>query len=354
MRILIDISHPAHVHLFKNFIWEMEKRGHTIHVTARDKDITKNLLEIYGIEYELIGKMQENRANLYREWLGRIIRLYLSGKRWNADVYIGMANPAIAISAWLHGKISIILTDTEHAKFQNRITFPFTRVILTPSCYKEEIGKKQIRYQGYHELAYLHPNWFAPNPAVLKEIGLTTNDTFILIRFVSWHANHDVGQFGIRDKIRLVKALEPYAQIIITSEGLLPPELDKYKIRVSPEKLHDLLYYARLYVGEGATTASEAAILGTPAIYISTLSCGYLCDEEKYELLYTYSDRKLELDEAIKKAITLLKDPDLKKNSQKRRIKLLGDKIDVTKFLVWFVENYPDSFFQIKNNFPKN
>lgn len=27
MRILIDMGHPGHVHLFKNFIREMEKRG---------------------------------------------------------------------------------------------------------------------------------------------------------------------------------------------------------------------------------------------------------------------------------------------------------------------------------------
>ncbi len=39
MRILVDIGHPAHVHFFKNFIWEMEKRGHEFIVTARDKDV---------------------------------------------------------------------------------------------------------------------------------------------------------------------------------------------------------------------------------------------------------------------------------------------------------------------------
>jgi hypothetical protein len=51
MKILIDMGHPAHVHFFKNTIWELEKRGHQVKVTARDKDVTLKLLEAYGIPY---------------------------------------------------------------------------------------------------------------------------------------------------------------------------------------------------------------------------------------------------------------------------------------------------------------
>jgi len=40
MKILIDMGHPAHVYFFKNTIWELEKRGHQVKVTARDKDVT--------------------------------------------------------------------------------------------------------------------------------------------------------------------------------------------------------------------------------------------------------------------------------------------------------------------------
>ena len=40
MRIFIDIGHPAHVHYFKNFIWKMEEKGHTIFISARDKEVS--------------------------------------------------------------------------------------------------------------------------------------------------------------------------------------------------------------------------------------------------------------------------------------------------------------------------
>jgi len=213
---------------------------------------------------------------------------------------------------------------------------------------KEE-QEKQIRYDGYHELAYLHPNHFTPNPAVLDEIGLGEDDTFIILRFVSWTASHDIGQHSIQDRTALVQELERYGQVFITSEGRLDGGLAKYQIKVAPEKMHDLLYYASLYVGEGATMASEAAVLGTPSIYVSSLvgTMGNFIElEQKYGLVFNYSDS----DKTMNKAAELIQEPDLKKEWKKKREKLLEDKIDVTAFMVWFIEKYPESFKEMKGN----
>jgi uncharacterized protein len=348
MRILIDMGHPAHVHLFKNFILEMENRGHEIKVTARDKEVTKYLLDAYRIPYELIGTPLSGKFPLFREWVMRTYGIVKIGRKFDADIYIGVLNPAAAFSAWFNRKVSLTFSDTEHAKFAKSVTFPFTDIILTPSCYNGEIGKKQICYAGYHEIAYLHPNYFTPNPAVLTEIGLTESDLFIIVRFISWNASHDVGQHGICDKVGLVKELEKYGRVLITSEGALPQELNAYQIHVSPEKLHDLLYYATLYVGDGGTTASEAAVLGTPAVFISTSYCGYQCDEEKYGLLYLFPDPVSGVSEGLKKIRDLLNDPHLKERSRANQLKLIKDKIDVTQFMIWFIENYPISYLQIK------
>jgi len=351
MRILIDMGHPAHVHLFKNFIWEMEKRGHEIKVTARDKEVTKNLLDAYKIPYELVGKMQKGRLNLYREWIGRGLKIFKIGRKLDADIYIGMANPATAIAARLNRKTSITFTDTEHAMIANMITFPITDIILTPDCYLRNLGKKQIRYNGYHELAYLHPNYFTPNPEVLDEVGLTPGERFIIMRFVSWQASHDVGQHGIIDHVGLVKMLEPYGRLLITSEGPLPPELEQYRIRVSPDKLHDLLYYATLCVGEGATIASECAVLGTPAIYVNTLKLGYIGEEDKkYHLVSDFSVRTCTDATIIEEAKRLLENKNLKLEGRRKRERIQQEKCDVTAFMMWFIENNPKSLGQLKDH----
>ena len=69
--------------------------------------------------------------------------------------------------------------------------------------------------------------------------------------------------------------------------------------------MHDLLYYATMYIGEGATMASEAAILGTPSIYINTLRLSYTDEEEaKYDLLYNYSFQKQHKDKPSRKQLS--------------------------------------------------
>ena len=51
MRALFDISDPADVHLFKNAIHELVKRGDTVRVTAREKEVNAALLHHEGIPF---------------------------------------------------------------------------------------------------------------------------------------------------------------------------------------------------------------------------------------------------------------------------------------------------------------
>ncbi len=349
MRILIDIGHPAHVHFFKNTIWTLEKHGHEVMVTARDKDVAVDLLKAYNIPHIVLTTMGSGKIGLMKEWLIRDYKLLMLAKKFKPDILTGILNPCAAHVSKLLGKKALIFNDTEHARFAEAITYPFTDVIITPSCFKKSLGKKQVRYNGYHELAYLHPDYFKPDPTVLDELGLGKEDIFIVLRFVTWGASHDVGQHGIQNKIRLVKELEKYGRVYITSEGRLDNELEKYKIKVPPEKIHDLLHYATLYMGEGATMATESAILGTPSIYISSLvgTMGNFIElEQKYGLMFNYNDS----DMAIKKAVELIQKPDLKEEWNKKRETLLKDKINVTEFMVWFIENFPRSLEKIKDN----
>ena len=349
MRILFNVAHPAQVHLFRNALQTLMDHGHECRITAINKEVSLKLLDSFGFDYDAIGRARPTPFGKGLELLRIDAKLLQIARSFHPDLLVGgVGNAYVAHVGKLIRKPSIIFDDTEHAAIQHHLTDPFVSAICTPSCYTKDLGEKQVRYNGYHELAYLHPNRFTPNPAVLTEIGLTEGDPFIIVRFVSWQASHDVGQHGIRDKVGLVKALEQYGRVLITSEGALPEELQPYQIRVSPEKLHDLLYYATLYVGDGGTTASEAAVLGTPAIFISTLYCGYQLDEEKYGLLYLFSDPVSGVKNGLRKAVALLNDPNLKENAYLNRLKLLEDKIDVTEFMVWFVENYPESCHQIK------
>ena len=184
MRIIVDIGHPGHVHFFKNFIWQMRERGHEILITASKKDVTLDLLDAYNFEYIITSKRYSGIMLGY-ELLKRDLQLYNLTRKFKPDLLMGINNTIAAHVSRVTKAKSIIFTDTEHAKIANAITFPFSDVICTPSCYRGDIERKQVRYNGYHELAYLHPNRFTPNPAVLTELGLAEGDPFVVVRFVS-------------------------------------------------------------------------------------------------------------------------------------------------------------------------
>jgi predicted glycosyltransferase len=351
MRVLIGIGHPAHVHLFKNMIWALEKDGHEVKIATKDRGIIFELIDRYGFTYE---KVDRDRDSLYGKALGlairesKILRMIIEFK---PDISVAMGPIPLAHISKLLNLPCISFTDTEHDRFERLLSDPFVSTICTPSCFKKDLGKKQVRYNGYHELAYLHPNYFKPDSSVFDGLGMSKDDKFIVLRFVSWGASHDVGQHGfdLETKKRFVKELEKRGKVFITSEAKLGNEFDKYRINISPEKIHHLLYYATLYAGEGATMATEAGILGTPSIYISSLA-GMMGNfeelENKYGLVYAFADPN----KALEKTISLIENKNLKSKWQKKREKLMKDKIDVTKWMTEFIENYPESFKDAKEN----
>jgi predicted glycosyltransferase len=351
MKVLIDIGHPAQVHFCKNIILSLEKDGHEVKITARDKDLTLRLLDIYGFKYENLGEIQKGLFNKAIEMIKVDFRLYKIAKKFKPDALMSKSSIYAAhVSKMIH-KPYILVHDTEHATLANWLTFPFTDVICTPKSCKSEINpKKHVIFDGYKELAYLHPNYFKPDSSILDDLGLSKNDKFIVIRYVSWEASHDIGDKGLTNKAEVVKFLERYGRVLITSESKLPFELERYKITVSPERIHHVLYFAHLYIGESATMATESAILGTPAIFVSTSRRGYTDElESEYGLVYNFSDPKKMQEYALAKAFELLEDENVKKKWEKKRIKMLSEKIDVTKFMTDFIENYPESFLRLKN-----
>ena len=110
--------------------------------------------------------------------------------------------------------------------------------------------------------------------------------------------------------------------------------------------MHDALAYAEIYIGEGATMASEAGVLGTPSFYISTIARSYNIDQERFGLVFNF----VNFNGVISKIEEILEMKNRKSIFQKHRNEFLNEKIDFTAFLVWFVENYPESAKIMKEN----
>jgi predicted glycosyltransferase len=342
MHILVDIIHPAHVHFFKYAIALWRERGHKVSITARRKDIATNLLDRYGFHYIDLGAAGIGLSGLAVELIRRNVKLMRLTYSLRPDVLVGIGGIFIAQVGWLRRIPSIVFTDTENATLSNRLTFPFATLICTPMCYEAVVPKaKHLTYAGYHELAYTHRKYFVPDPNVLNIFGLQPQQDFIIVRLVSWGAAHDVSDHGFVDLIETIKQLSCFGRVFISSERELPPELKSYQVSAAPELIHQLLYYARLFIGESATMASESATLGTPAIFVSTSVRGYTNEQEKkYDLTYTFSDPVKGQQQALDKALEILSDPQAKEKWQTKRDRMLAAKIDVTRFIADTVEKY--------------
>jgi predicted glycosyltransferase len=242
----------------------------------------------------------------------------------------------------LSGVPALVFYDTENARLQNAITYPFASCVIVPRCYEAWLPRhRHIRYPGYHELSYLHPQRFSPERSRALASGLDPErDTFFL-RTVSWRANHDVGEQGWNRELleRLVAKLAALGKVLISAEASLPDNLQRYRYTGRVSDVHHLLAFSRAFIGESATMASECAVLGVPAVYAAHTGRGYTNEQETRYGLVT-NVRALDwttLEAAIDRILTA----PLGK-WQSGRARLLADTIDVAAFVTHCIETHPE------------
>ncbi|MGZ4847872.1 MAG: hypothetical protein ACXV2D_00005, partial [Halobacteriota archaeon] len=93
--------------------------------------------------------------------------------------------------------------------------------------------------------------------------------------------------------------------------------------------------------------ATEAALLGTPTVrsnsFIGDRDMGNFVElEQRYGLVFNYREPY----KATEKAVELVHEPDVKQRWKEKRERLLNETIDITAFMVWFIDQYPDSRIQ--------
>ena len=136
--------------------------------------------------------------------------------------------------------------------------------------------------------------------------------------------------------------LSGYGQVFISSEAPLPEEFEPYRLSIKPERMHHLMAFASMVIGEGATVVSEAAMLGIPAFYVTKpgKGLGYTNElEKKYGLIFNFDVQQSA--QALDKIRELLEKDDLQEEWTGKRDRMLSEKIDVAGFITDFVETYP-------------
>ncbi len=275
MNILIDIGHPAHVHLLHPLSDELRKRGHQLFFSVRDIPVAIRLMEHYGMTpYLQLGKKHDGIVGKAQDVIHQDAQLFRFVRMHH--ISLGLSS-GIVLShvSQLTGMKAMMFDDDDDAAepLVVRYGHPMSHTVFTPDCIHRKT-KKAIYYPGTHELAYLHPNRFTPDPKVLQKAGLNDKERFFIMRFVAMRGHHDIGQEGltIEQKRILVDLLKSHGRVIITSERPIEEEFEPYRIPVPAEDIHSLMAYCSLFVGDSQTMTSEAALLGVPALKCNTFA----------------------------------------------------------------------------------
>ena len=298
MRALFELTHPKHFYQFRHIIDVFSDRGYLVKIIARDKDVLLELLRQEGYAYEIYGKHKKNlkekilnTVNIFFSYL-KIIR------KFKPDYIISKASfYAVLLKPFTKAKL-VITPDSEVVWLTRKIVAPLSHIVITPETYAINYGKKQKRINGFFEECYLSPVVFQANKTVLMDEGIELDKPYFVLRFISWDANHDIGQFGFKDeeKIMLVDILSKYGNVYISTEQKkLPDELKKYLIQIPPNKIHQLLHYATMYIGDSQTMATESALLGTPSMRYNSFvgpddMSNFIILEKEHDLLRNFSN----------------------------------------------------------------
>jgi len=356
MKYLFYCGHPAQYLFFRETIRRLNTKGHESIILIKTKDIMEELVKSDGFDYINIlpNERKNSKISIAFSLLKRNLKMLPIIFKHRPDILIG-GDPSISQLGWLLRKKRFTLTEDDFPiiKPLAHLTFPFAQAIVTPQV--NNVGRyayKKVGYEGYMKLAYLHPEVFTPDKN--KPIKYGIEPKYAIIRLSRLTAHHDFGIQGLNTEmidqiidILVQNKIRPY----ISSEGPLDEKYKQYKLSVLPSDMHHILSQALFLISDSQSMSVEAAILGVPSIRYSTFAGKISVLEElehKYGLTYGIPEgNKKQLFDKLTEVLSIR---NLREEFQFRRKKMLSEKINVTAFMVWFIENYPKSIQICKND----
>ncbi|WP_410767561.1 DUF354 domain-containing protein [Haloferax sp. DFSO60] len=343
MRYVFFTNTPAHVHLYKYAVRELQRQGHDVLILGRDYGCTKDLLEYYDLPHVIYGKCETTKNSLFKELPFHYWNIFREVRKFKPDLIFGMGGYSAHAGA-ISRTPTVLVLDSEPTSIDHIVSRPFAKAILTPHTFGKELAKNHYQFRGFKETAYLHPDVFEPSVDIREELGLEPDEKFAVVRFNAFGSHHDVGHKGFTPERRrkLIETLSEYATVFVLdeSEERRDGDLDTRPFDFHPALIHDVLSEASLLVADTQTMVTEAALLGTPAIrsnsFVGEDDMGNFKALEREGLIYNVR----EFDEVIKLSEEILADDESKARWADKRDAFLADKVNLTDVIVQVALNY--------------
>ncbi|MCK9421314.1 MAG: DUF354 domain-containing protein [Bacteroidales bacterium] len=313
MNILFDLNHPVDVNFFKNATQQLAKEGHSIILTYRERGLLGRIVHYELGQFDPIC-IGTHKRNFIRKVIGQLLRDYrflIFQKRKHIDLSVCFG-PTNAIASWVNRIPYLAFEDDAEYKIPFYHANLFATRHIMPDFIK--INKKNIfKFHGFKELAYLHPDYFQPNPDVLNKFNLEV-DKYIFIREI---ANVSLNYQKENPKIQQIIELlvNKGFKIVLSLENkkfVSRFEKDCIILEEPVEDIYSLIKYSRFVISSGDTLARESCLQGVPTLYtggrIMAMNSDFI--ESGCMIMREKTDEVLA-------AIDILLDKDIKKNTEK-------------------------------------
>ena len=339
--------------MFKNAYNFLAKKNFNVEFIIKPKDILEILLKEGNYQYRKVSNFvkfqSKNRIvlilaavlNLILQDYG-LFRFLLFSDRKNTvllgtDISITHVGKILRIPSMVFNEDDYIL-NKEFCNF----AYPFANYIVAPQF--TNLGKwqsKKISYNGTQKLAYLHPKWFRPNSETLSKYGLEVY-SYSIVRFVAFEAVHDLvsNQSKISEDTleKILKLLSENGQVVLSIEDSKNKKYEHYEKRINPSDMHDLLAFARLYLGDSQSMSIEAALLGVPSVrvnrWVDHKEKVYVIEEleKEYSLIKSISPSNQE--EILSQIRAIFRNHTENHESQNRMLEYISDHDDLTQLII--------------------
>ena len=276
MRVWIDITNSPHVLVFRPLIALLRERGAEVEVTSRDYAQTVQLLELHGIDAEILGAHGgRGRLGKAGAMVSRMRALHSWARDRRFDVALAHASHELTLTARRLGIPSATTFDYEFAWLQHQLGLrAATRVVVPEAIPPERLERygvrppKLRRYPGLKEEYYLSD--FEPDPAALAPFSVDPARTLVVIR-----TPPDVALYHRRSNPLFPQVLERIGRDE-TVDAIVLPRTPQQRENVlglglpsvqMPDRAVDgqsLVAFADVVVSAGGTMNREAVALGVP------------------------------------------------------------------------------------------
>ena len=339
-------AHPSQVWMLNQVAIELAP-----HVRVawymRNKDRSAEIAKALGVDYKQLSSARKGLVGNGLEMLMDTVKALRETRREDIDLWVtkfGAGN----IAARLLGKKSISFNDDDAdlVPLIAATSYRFAdQVLVTDVTRMGKYEHKAVRYPSFHELFYLHPSRFSPDPKIRSELGLAEQDRYGIVRLSALTAHHDYGVRGIAKDFLLdiIARYRHEVTIFISGEKMLDADLEPYRIPIRPERMHHALAFADFLLGDSQTMTSEAAVLGTPAFrlndFVGRISC--IGELERYGLAFGFlPGEEVALGEKLH---SIIGRADSRQEFALKRAKMLKDKIDPAP---WFAAQVMRELFR--------